>query len=239
MTGSAARTLSLAHPEETVTLTARTIPAGFEEEITWLASTKYGRCEPIMGQGPTFTVRFDETWGGSADGVPFQWLGVRADHAAFNQDRKHVVWDHVWSFENIWWGPGIWTKDGVPICTTFPCGIFTGGPWDPAHAWDTVNCPDWPNDWHWSARFYWNDLHVHLTVWFINFGDNDSLEFRIFCHPDYLQLDFNIDVANDFYTVGLPDSEPFHQASWSGYPDNLPEGFEDTGFLRNDFEMDR
>lgn len=67
-----------------ITLKAETVPPGYEDEITWMASTKYGTCEPLMGEGPEFTVSFEGTFG--ADGR--QWLGVKADHAVFNQDVK-------------------------------------------------------------------------------------------------------------------------------------------------------
>ncbi|MDJ0841630.1 MAG: hypothetical protein QNK37_34300 [Acidobacteriota bacterium] len=74
---------------EEVTLAARTDPPGFEHEITWLASSKYGHCEPVMGRGKTFTVRFDQTFGPHPEGGgSFQWLGVKADNTIFNQDRK-------------------------------------------------------------------------------------------------------------------------------------------------------
>jgi Beta-lactamase enzyme family/CARDB len=74
---------------EPVTFSAVTSPPGHEDEITWLASTKYGSCDPVMGQGPEFTVRFENTWGPHpAFDQPFQWLGVKADHTVFNQDTK-------------------------------------------------------------------------------------------------------------------------------------------------------
>ena len=71
---------------EPVTFTAVTDPPGYEAEITWLASTKYGTATPVLGSGPMFTVQFEDTWEVEAGGVPFQWLGAKADHAFFNQD---------------------------------------------------------------------------------------------------------------------------------------------------------
>ena len=67
-------------------ITAVTDPPGYEDHVTWLSSTKYGTGFPITGQGPTFTVQFDDTWGGEG----FQWLGVKADGVLFNQDRKSL-----------------------------------------------------------------------------------------------------------------------------------------------------
>lgn len=71
---------------EPITFEAVTDPPGYEQEITWLSSTKYGTAVPVLGEGPTFTVQFDDTWG--SDG--FQWLGVRADNTVLNQDQKDV-----------------------------------------------------------------------------------------------------------------------------------------------------
>ncbi len=73
-----------------ITFTARTEPAGYEDRITWLSSTKYGSALPVMGHGPSFTVQFDETWGPNPHNpqTPFQWLGARCDNDRFNQDRK-------------------------------------------------------------------------------------------------------------------------------------------------------
>lgn len=71
-----------------VTFKAVTDPPGFEEDITWLASTKYGRSDLVMGQGSEFTVQFEDTWGESSAGLVTQWLGVRADNGVFNQDQK-------------------------------------------------------------------------------------------------------------------------------------------------------
>ncbi len=68
---------------EPVTFTAVTNPPGYESEITWLSSTKYGAGSPVLGNGPSFTTQFNNTVG--PDG--FQWLGVRADNSAFVQDQ--------------------------------------------------------------------------------------------------------------------------------------------------------
>ncbi len=72
-----------------VTFTAATEPPGLEADITWLASTSFGSSNPVMGQGATFTVRFDDTFRRRRAARHFtQWLGVRADDAAFGQDQK-------------------------------------------------------------------------------------------------------------------------------------------------------
>lgn len=74
-----------------ITFEAVTDPPGHEDKITWLSSTKFGTGTPILGAGPEFTVRFDDTWGIREDGIPFQWLGVKADNAVFGQDQKITI----------------------------------------------------------------------------------------------------------------------------------------------------
>jgi hypothetical protein len=72
-----------------VTYTAATIPPGLEHGITWLSSTKYGTATPVTGEGPTFTVVFEDTYGPAPDGNgDFQWLGVAADNVRLGQDVK-------------------------------------------------------------------------------------------------------------------------------------------------------
>jgi hypothetical protein len=66
-----------------VTLRAETLPTGYEDEIVWLASTKYGACSPATGEGATFTTVFTDVYGARG-----QWLGIRADHATVSLDGK-------------------------------------------------------------------------------------------------------------------------------------------------------
>ena len=73
---------------EAITFTAVTDPPGYEDDITWLSSTKYGTGTPVLGYGPTFTAEFYDTFGPHPDGGDWQWLGVNADNATFNQDQK-------------------------------------------------------------------------------------------------------------------------------------------------------
>lgn len=74
--------------DQPITFTAITDPPGYEDEITWVSSTKYGSAKPITGKGPSFTTQFEGTWGNEADTGRFQWLGVKADNTVFNQDAK-------------------------------------------------------------------------------------------------------------------------------------------------------
>jgi len=74
----------------TYTFEVETTPPGFEDYVNWFASTKFGTVSTSHGRGPSFTVRFDDTWGVLPTDPPidFQWLGVQADNAFFNQDQK-------------------------------------------------------------------------------------------------------------------------------------------------------
>jgi hypothetical protein len=76
--------------DQLLTFVAQTDPPGWEEEIRWLAATKYGVAWPLLGRGPTFTTRFSGTFGPGTPGRGgfWQWLGVRADSAVLGQDQK-------------------------------------------------------------------------------------------------------------------------------------------------------
>lgn len=69
---------------ELVTLKAETSPPGYEDEVTWLASTKYGSSDPLTGEGPEFTTRFFDTFGPGGS-----WLGVKAGNAHLGKDHKN------------------------------------------------------------------------------------------------------------------------------------------------------
>ena len=73
---------------ESITFTAVTEPPGFEDDITWLSSTKFGTASPVLGSGSTFNTEFNHTYGPDPDGGVWQWVGVRADNANFGQDQK-------------------------------------------------------------------------------------------------------------------------------------------------------
>lgn len=78
---------------QAITFRATTQPSGYEKYVTWISSTKYGTATPIVGHGASFTTTFNNTWGPHPDDpeLVFQWLGVRADNAVFNQDVKCEV----------------------------------------------------------------------------------------------------------------------------------------------------
>jgi hypothetical protein len=69
-----------------VTYRAETDPSGYENDITWLAATKYGSAQPWTATGPEFTVRFADTVG--AEG---RWLGVRADDASRTVEQRQAT----------------------------------------------------------------------------------------------------------------------------------------------------
>ena len=73
---------------EPVVFTAVTDPPGYENDITWLSSTKYGTASPVLGEGPVFVAEFNDTWGPHPDGGLWQWFGAKADNAKVGQDQK-------------------------------------------------------------------------------------------------------------------------------------------------------
>ena len=74
-----------------VLFTAETDPPGYEDDITWLSSTKYGSASPVLGQGPMFAPTFLNTFGEDGNGGLWEWKGVKAGPMAFGQDQKVVI----------------------------------------------------------------------------------------------------------------------------------------------------
>jgi hypothetical protein len=64
-----------------VNFRAETDPPGFEGDITWLASTKFGTAQPWSGSGAELKVRFV-----SITSPMGAWLGVRADNDTLSLD---------------------------------------------------------------------------------------------------------------------------------------------------------
>jgi hypothetical protein len=84
-----------------VVFTAVTEPAGFENQITWLSSTRFGTGAPVLGRGPRFAATFRDIWGPHPEsGATSEWLGVRADDAVFDQDEKFSFYDDMTHFNN-------------------------------------------------------------------------------------------------------------------------------------------
>lgn len=70
---------------------AKTDPAGFEGQITWLAATKYGQSKPMLGKGTLFAAEFADTFGPWPGGGEWEWFGVKADNASMGKDVKRAV----------------------------------------------------------------------------------------------------------------------------------------------------
>jgi len=64
-----------------LTFRAETIPAGYEDRVRWLASTRSGSATPALGSGPVFTTTFRNTTDAAG-----RWAGVKADHAKADFD---------------------------------------------------------------------------------------------------------------------------------------------------------
>jgi len=71
---------------EPITFEAMTIPGGFESQISWLASTKYGTAKPVRGVGANFTVQFNDTLDPGGEGHT-RWVGVQADNEQARRDK--------------------------------------------------------------------------------------------------------------------------------------------------------
>lgn len=82
------RDVDIVPENRSVIFEAVTDPPGFESQIRWLSSTKYGTAEPILGRGRTFTVTFKDTFGDDPNNGLWQWLGVKANNVLFGQDQK-------------------------------------------------------------------------------------------------------------------------------------------------------
>ncbi len=61
---------------------ATTEPAGFENLVTWLASTKHGTAYPATGSGPIFSTTFSSTAGPAG----MAWSGVKGDQHQLGGD---------------------------------------------------------------------------------------------------------------------------------------------------------
>ncbi|RMH27708.1 MAG: hypothetical protein D6693_04910 [Planctomycetota bacterium] len=90
-----------------LTYTATTTPPGFEDHVTWLASTKFGSAEPALGRGASFTTMFRDTFG-EVDGSVARrsWVGIRADNVGIGSD---ITGDLIFSDPD---GAGPWTPSG-------------------------------------------------------------------------------------------------------------------------------
>ncbi|MGH2625358.1 MAG: hypothetical protein ACRDHY_01750, partial [Anaerolineales bacterium] len=139
-----------------VTFTAETDPPGFEEDITWLASTSYGVSDPVRGEGRSFTVRFSDTFGRKWMAEHFvQWLGVRADNAVFGQDQKVPpspdfrdvrIAQRDWTLtdgtvvSDTVWGEFTYSYDPVPFSTHY-ASFYVFSPETGGSAWVVQNLP--------------------------------------------------------------------------------------------------
>lgn len=143
-----------------------------------------------------------------------------------------AVWDYVWSVDEVDWGPGIWTKDGRPIGATFPDRVTTGGN-QPNHKSDHITMPEEPNDWHWDVSYQDSGEAKGLSVWFEEFVPPDALALEIYDHPDIASYVLQVNIGQNRYMLKeTEDGPPFHEAAWSGYPLNLPQGFKSSGLMR-------
>ena len=104
---------------------AVTTPPGYEDQVTWLSSTKHGSAMPVVGTGRLFTVTFSDTWG--PDNM--KWLGVRADNAIVGEDAPCPANRDPYSTVTV---PGTPTQEtaisfGTPDVPAIPADFFGPG----------------------------------------------------------------------------------------------------------------
>ena len=101
---------------------AKTTPPGFENEVRWLAATKYGTAGPVLGRGPFFRPTFRNTFHGGVGAS--RWVGVRASNASSGVDGAFDVPAPVWLVDSR--QRVIWRR--APGAT----GAYTRLPWPAA-----------------------------------------------------------------------------------------------------------
>jgi len=143
------------------------------------------------------------------------------------------VWDLVLANdEGVFFGPSVWTRDGVPIGETFGDGVVP----DPGiPLMNHAVLPDEPNDWHWSVQFLWQGVPVEIVVWVSNFDAAEEIGVEVICVTDPEipgPFMLEIDPLDDTYQVSDGLGRPLWQETWSQYPRNLPPFIETTGSAR-------
>ncbi|MEM7164281.1 MAG: hypothetical protein AAF581_02385 [Planctomycetota bacterium] len=140
--------------------------------------------------------------------------------------------DCVSSNTPVDWSPCQWTKDGVPIGSSFANGVVTGVPGGPMEAYDSVPLPMWPNDWHWDAIYEFNGQPMQMFVDMVNFG-NEDLFVQLIGSNQFPMIGLFVDVGADSYLIETPIG-PVHGGQWSLYPSDIPPslGFAPVGASR-------
>lgn len=69
-----------------LTFVARTDPPGFEPQLQWFASTKWGGATPLVGQGAQFVTSFSNSVSARPTAAPKQWVGVKVANATIGAD---------------------------------------------------------------------------------------------------------------------------------------------------------
>lgn len=143
------------------------------------------------------------------------------------------AWDLVLAHDaGVFFGPSIWTRDGVPIGETFGDGVVP----DPGvPLMDHAELPDEPNDWHWSVQFLWQGVPVELLVWVFNLDAAEEIGIDVICVTEPSipgPFTLEVDPLSDTYQVSDGLGRPLWQDTWSQYPNNLPSFIETTGSAR-------
>ncbi|MEQ9617028.1 MAG: hypothetical protein RLN60_03225 [Phycisphaerales bacterium] len=147
-----------------------------------------------------------------------------------------LVSDHVWNDgqNSVIWGPGIWTRDGVVIGTTFPMGVVQPGGVQ-SHEWDTIILPVRPNDFHFDVEILFPTNPVTIQVWAEwTVGNPIDLwfEFTTFSPPMATDVDVLLDLsANTASVTDLFTGDTIYDGSADPFlgAAPLPPGFIPAG----------
>jgi len=143
---------------------------------------------------------------------------------------KPVVFDTVYSsIPGTTFGPGIWTKDGIPIGKTFATGVT---PPPGVLQNDRAVLPEEPNDWHWTVTFTLGMVDHVLDVDLSGFSLATELNVDVISCTSEPSIKLVADIALDTYELRDENDLTFHAGSWSGYPGNVPPQCSITGSWR-------
>ncbi len=112
-----------------------------------------------------------------------------------------IVSDHVWNDgqNSVIWGPGIWTKDGQVIGTTFPNGEVQPAGVE-SHNWDILQLAQEPNDFHFDVEILLPTHAINIAVWvFWDIADPGDIwiEFFTFANTFTSNYDVMLDLSTN------------------------------------------
>lgn len=150
-----------------------------------------------------------------------------------------IVSDHVWNDgqNSVIWGPGLWTKDGQVIGTTFPNGEVQPAGVE-SHNWDILQLAQEPNDFHFDVEILLPSRPITISVWaFWDNGDPGDIwiEFYTFANTFTANYDVMLDLsANTAVVLDIDTQVELYNGIADPFIGNapLPGDFIETGSSR-------